>query len=299
MIIVSMLTFVGFELIESDSAVRILGTEATEGQLEELRQKMGLNKPLPVRYMEYVGRAVRGDFGKSFIYNEDVSEMIGDKLMITLSMTVMAMVFVIVISFSFSMLCILAKESFMEHVIVVINQIVMSVPSFFMGLVVTLVFGFGLKMFLPGGFVSYQENPAGFFSYMIFPSITIALPKCAMAIKLLTNSIHEEYKNPYVRTAVSRGNSRIKILVKHVLKNAILPIITFLGMTMSGMLASGIVVEQVFGIPGLSRLLVTGISNRDYPVVQAIILLIAAGVTVINFLVDFLYQFIDPRISTS
>lgn len=296
LVMVSILTFIGFELIKSDSAIRVLGTEATEGELEQLREKMGLNRPLPVRCAEYLGKAVRGDFGKSLVYGEPVSDMIKDKLIITISMTVMAMVFVILVSFLFSILCVMVKGSFIEHLIVILNQIIMSIPPFFMGLIITFVFGFIFKWFLPGGFVSYEEDPVGFFKYMIFPSITIALPKCAMTIKLLTNSIYDEYKSPYVKTAVSRGNSGFKVLRKHVLKNALLPIITFLGMTMTGMLASGIVVEQVFGIPGLSRLLVTGISNRDYPVVQAIIIFIAAGVVVINLIVDLIYNLIDPRI---
>lgn len=295
-VMVTILTFVGFELIKSDSAVRMLGTEATEGQLQELRQRMGLDRPLSVRCLEYMGRAVRGDLGRSLIYDEPVAEMIKDKLIITISMTLMAMVFVVFISFLFSMLCVMARGKFTEHLIVVVNQIIMSVPPFFMGLIITLIFGFILKWFLPGGFVSYQEDPGGFFGYMIFPSITIALPKCAMAIKLLTNSIHDEFRSPYVKTAVSRGNSGFRVLSKHVLKNAVLPIVTFLGMAMTGMLASGIVVEQVFGIPGLSRLLVTGISNRDYPVVQAIIIFIAASVVVINLMVDIIYHLIDPRI---
>lgn len=296
LLMVTMLTFVGFELIKSDAAVNILGTEADEGQLQALREKLGLNQPLPLRYMKYIERLLQGDFGESLIYKEPVADMLKDKLIITVSMTIMGMFFVVLISFTVSMLAVLLHGKFLEHIIIVINQIVMSIPSFFMGMIIILVFGFGFKLFLPGGFVSYKENPAGFFAYMIFPALTIALPKCAMATKLLINSIHDEYRNPYVKTAISRGNSKFQVLSKHILKNAFLPIVTFLGMAITSMLASGIVVEQVFGIPGLSRLLVTGISNRDYPVVQAIILFIATGVVIINLIVDLIYHFIDPRI---
>jgi len=144
--------------------------------------------------------------------------------------------------------------------------------------------------------VSYTTSVAGFLGYMIFPSIAIALPKVAMTVKLLRSGLLGEKNKDYVRTAYSRGNNTTNVLYKHILKNAMLPIITFLGMTFTDIIAGSIVVEQVFGIPGIGRILLTSISNRDYPVVMAIIVCLAGAVIIINGLVDLVYQWVDPRI---
>lgn len=296
MLIVTVLTFVGFELIKSDAAIRILGTEATAEQLAALRHQMGLDRPMPIRFIDYISKVFKGDLGESYIYKEPVANMLSDKIFITLSMTFIAMLIVVILSYAVAILCVMFKGGALEKIIIITNQIIMSVPPFFSGMIITLLFGFGLKWFMPGGFVSYKEDLGGFIRYMIFPSIAIALPKCAMAAKLLIGSIHDECGNPYVKTALSRGNSKMKILIKHVLKNASLPVVTFLAMAMTSMLASSIVVEQVFGIPGISRLLVTGIANRDFPLVQAIILFVAICVAGINLFVDIIYSILDPRI---
>ena len=158
--------------------------------------------------------------------------------------------------------------------------------------------GGGRIIFTPGGFVSYKTDVAGFLGYLIFPSVAIAIPKISMTVKLLKESILEEYKKEYVRTAYSRGNSTTQVLYKHVLKNALIPVITFLGMTLADIVAGSIVIEQVFGIPGIGRILLTSISNRDFPVVQAIIIILAVIILVINFIVDIIYHKVDPRIDT-
>lgn len=179
----------------------------------------------------------------------------------------------------------------------VINQIVMAVPHFFMGILLTYFFGIVLKLFTPGNFVSYKEDWGEFIKYLIFPCIAIALPKIAMSVKMLKSACIEEMKKDYARTAYSKGNNTTKVLYRHVLKNAMLPVVTLWGMTLADMLVGSIVIEQVFNIPGLGRILLSSISYRDYPVVEAIIVLIAIIVIITNFAVDLIYQWIDPRIS--
>ncbi len=295
-VIITLLTFFGFELVKSDAALVILGTEASTEQINELREKLGLNEPILTRYLKYIGKIANGNFGDSFIYKDKVSNIIGEKLIITATMALIAMLIVVGIGLTVSIISALVKDSPIEKILVVTNQIVMSIPAFFSGMIITLVCGFIFKMFIPGKFVSYKENFIEFIKYMIFPSIAIAMPKCAMTIRLLTGNIRAEYNSPYVKTAISRGNSKIRILLSHVLKNSLLPIITFLGMTITDILAAGIVVEQVFDVPGISRLLVNGISNRDYPLVQAIILVIAIVIVSVNILVDLTYSLLDPRL---
>lgn len=173
----------------------------------------------------------------------------------------------------------------------------MAIPPFFSGILITLLFGLILHWFTPGGYVSYTQSVWRFLGYLIFPALAIALPKAAMAVKLLRSSVLSEMKLDYVRTAYSRGNRTKSVLYRHVLKNALIPVVTFLGMALADMVAGSIIIEQVFNIPGLGRILLTSISNRDYPVVQAIIVCIAFLVIFVNFAVDLIYKLVDPRIT--
>ena len=190
------------------------------------------------------------------------------------------------------------KDGVLDHVVMVLNQVIMAVPPFFAGILITLVFGMILHLFTPGGFISYKKSVPGFIGYLIAPAFAVALPKAAMAVKLLRGSVIDEAAKDYTRTAYSRGNTTNGVLYRHVLQNALIPVITFLGMALADMVAGSIVIEQVFGIPGISRILLTSINNRDYPVVEAIIMGIAFLVIFINLLVDVIYRIVDPRIAS-
>ncbi len=297
LLVVSFLVFIAFAVIPGDPATAMLGTEATEARLEALREELGLNAPLMVRYLRWIRDILQGDFGRSYRYNMPVMSMIGDKLPVTLTLTAISFALIVLISIPLGVACARYAGGVLDHVIVVADQIIMAVPPFFSGILITLVFGLLLHLFVPGGYVSWQQDWLSFLGYMIFPSIAVALPKSAMAVKLLRTAILSETKLDYVRTAYSRGNGTKAVLYRHVLRNALIPVITFLGMALADMVAGSIIVEQVFNIPGLGRILLTSISNRDYPVVQAIIVCIAFLVIVVNFLVDLLYKAVDPRIT--
>ena len=178
----------------------------------------------------------------------------------------------------------------------VLTQVTMAVPSFFLGILVTYLCGIVLKWFVPGGYTSYQENMTGFLAYLLFPAISIALPKIAMTARFLRNSMLTEMKLDYVRTAYSKGCNRNQVMFGHVLKNAMMPVITFLGMMIAEILAGSIVVEQVFALPGIGRLLISSVGTRDLPVVEILILYITFVVIFVYFIVDILYRVIDPRI---
>ena len=295
---VSFLVFLALSVIPGDAATNMLGTQATQESIEALREEMGLNDPFFVQYFRWLFGCIMGDFGTSYSYHMSVSSLIMDKLPITITLTIFSFLIIFVLSIPLGVFIAKHTGGVADRVLTVINQIVMSIPPFFSGILITLVFGLILGLFTPGGFVSYKTDMAGFLGYLIFPSIAIAVPKISMTVKLLKESILEEYKKEYVRTAYSRGNSTTQVLYKHILKNAIIPVITFLGMTLADIVAGSIVVEQVFGIPGIGRILLTSISNRDYPVVQAIILILAVIILVINFIVDIIYHKVDPRIDT-
>lgn len=294
---VTLFVFLAFHMISGDPVTSMLGTQATPERAEALREELGLNDPVLVQYGRWAAGFLKGDMGTSYSYRMPVSEMIVDKLPVTITMTLMAFVWMILIAIPVGLYAAKHEGGVVDRIITVVNQIIMAVPPFFAGILITFVFGMIFRLFTPGGYVSYQVNTGKFVGYLFFPSLAIALPKAAMAIKLLRSSVISELKLDYVRTAYSRGNSKRSVLYRHVLKNAMIPVITFLGMALSDMIAGSIIIEQVFEIPGLGRILLTSISNRDYPVVMAVIVCIATLVLVVNMIVDVIYGLVDPRIS--
>ena len=294
-LLVTLFVFVSFELIPGDAATSRLGINATPEALQALREQLGLNRPFFVRYFSWLSDFFFGDMGTSISYGVSVRSMLASKLPITLTLTLMSFIFVVALSVPIGVITSKYEDRVPSKAVDVLGQLTMSIPPFFLGILITYVFGMILHMFTPGGFVSYDVNFSKFLGYLVFPALAIAIPKAAMSTKLLKTSILSERKLDYVRTAYSRGNSTMDVLYKHVLKNAIIPVITFLGMTLADIVAGSLVIEQVFSIPGYGRLLISSIANRDYPVVQAIIAIIAMIVIVINLLVDILYKVLDPR----
>ena len=294
---VTLFVFLAFHLISGDPATSILGTEATPVKLAALRKEMGLNDPVIVQYGRWAFDFIKGDMGTSYSYRMPVEEMIVNKIPVTLTLTVLAFLLMIVISIPLGIYTAKHAGGVADRVIYILNQIIMAVPPLFSGILITLIFGKIFRLFTPGGYVSYQKNFLAFLGYMFFPALAIALPKAAMATKLLRSSVIGEAKLDYVRTAYSRGNNTNRVLYRHVLKNALIPVVTFLGMALADMIAGSIIIEQVFSIPGLGRILLTSIFNRDYPVVMAVIVCIAVLVLVVNMVVDIIYGLIDPRIS--
>ncbi|MCQ2080608.1 MAG: ABC transporter permease [Lachnospiraceae bacterium] len=296
-IMVTLFVFIAFNLISGDAAISSLGTQATPERIESLRNELGLNDPVLVQYGRWAINFLKGDMGISYSYRMPVSTMIMDKVPVTLTMALIAFVLMLIFSIPVGIYTSKHEDGWIDRSIIIINQILMAIPPFFSGILITFLFGRLLKLFTPGGYISYDKNIFGFIGYMFFPALAIALPKATMAVKMLRSSVLKEAKLDYVRTAYSKGNSTNEVFYHHVLKNAMLPVITFFGMTLTDMIAGSIIVEQVFSVPGLGRILLTSISNRDYPVVMAIIVIISVMVLLINMLVDILYSVLDPRIS--
>lgn len=294
---VTLFVFLAFHVISGDPASSMLGTEATPAKLEALREEMGLNDPVLVQYGRWAGRFLMGDMGTSYSYRMPVSNMVTDKIPVTLTLTILAFLMMVLISIPLGIYAAKHAGGFIDRTIYILNQIIMAFPPFFSGILITLLFGKIFKLFTPGGYVSYEKSFSGFVGYLFFPALAIALPKAAMAVKLLRSSVISESRLDYVRTAYSRGNRTNDVLYKHVLKNALIPVVTFLGMALTDMIAGSIIIEQVFSIPGLGRILLISISNRDYPVVMAIIVCICLLVLTVNMIVDLVYGLIDPRIS--
>lgn len=302
--LVSVLAFLAFQIIPGDVVTSILGTEATPEREEALRAQLGLDQPPLVRYLRWAGNLLRGDFGESYRYSKNmnqmmpVKELIGDKLPVTLLLAALSMLLIAVIAIPLGVFWARSKNKVLDIVLNIGTQTAMAVPSFFLGVIVTYLFGILLKWFSPGGYVSFQKDFWGCIGYLFFPAISVAIPKIAMTARFLRNSMLTEMHSDYVRTAHGKGATERRIAYVHVLRNAMMPVVTFLGMIIAEIVAGSIVVEQVFGLPGIGKLLISSISTRDFPVVEILILYITFVVIFVYFLVDVLYRVIDPRIST-
>lgn len=301
---VSVAAFLAFQVIPGDVVTSILGTEATPEREEALREELGLNDPPVERYVKWMSGVVQGDLGVSYRYwknmNEmmPVAELIGDKLPVTLWLAVYSLILIVVVSIPIGVLWAQSKNRYLDALLNVLSQGAMAVPAFFLGILVTYLFGIVLKAFTPGGYVSYREDFAGFMGYLLFPAISIAVPKIAMTARFLRNSMLTELHSDYVRTARSKGCDEKRVMYAHVLRNAMMPVVTFLGMIIAETIAGSIVVEQVFGLPGVGRLLISSISGRDFPVVEILVLYITSVVIFVYSLIDVVYRIIDPRISS-
>ncbi|MDD7025107.1 MAG: ABC transporter permease [Oscillospiraceae bacterium] len=297
---ISAITFAAFSVIPGNASITKLGTDAAPEQIAALEKELGLDQPVTTRYFNWLKDALRGDFGDSYQYdNTTVTSLLASRLPVTVLLAVMAFLLIILVSIPLGILSARFSGKLPDTLINVITQITMAIPPFFLGILLTYIFGLVLKWFQPGQFISPKESFWGCVCYLIFPAVAVALPKIAMVVKFLRNSVLGQMGQDYVRTAYSRGNTKSSVLYRHVLKNAFIPVITFMALIIAEILAGSIIVEQVFSVPGVGRLLITAISSRDYPVVQAIVTYVTALVVTINFLVDVLYQVIDPRIRTA
>lgn len=296
LLFISMAAFLVFQIIPGDPAAMMLDMDATDAQIEAMREQLGLNHPLPIRYINWITDFCRGNLGVSYHYQIPVAELLKDKLPVTFALAGITFLLILVLSIPFGLFQVRFAKKRIGTIMHIINQVLMAIPSFFLGVLIILIFGLILKWFTPGNYISYTESIVGFFLYLIAPAMAIAVPKSAMVVKFLRNSVLEQGQSDYVRTAYSKGNTEQRVLYKHVLKNALIPVVTILGMMAAETMAGSIVVEQVFNLPGLGRLLVSSIGSRDYPVVQAILVYIASIVVIMNGIVDVLYRYLDPRI---
>jgi peptide/nickel transport system permease protein len=296
LLLVSLLTFVAFNVVPGDPAEIILGTSASPQRLAVLRAQLGLNQPLPLRYLHWLGGFFTGNLGKSIKYSVPVGSLISSRLPVTATLAGIAILLIIALSIPLGVYCAKKRNTVIDKVLSAVTMINISVPNFFLGVIFIWLFGIVLMLFTPGSYVDFHTDPGGFFNYLFFPALAIALPNIATVVKFLRTSVIGQMQLDYVRTAYSKGNRDSAVLYRHVLGNALVPVITLFGMIVAEIFSGSIIIEQVFGIPGVGRLLISSISSRDFPLVESLVVYIALIVVVANFLVDVLLQAIDPRI---
>ena len=296
-LLVSVLCFLCFSVIRGDPAIILAGTNASEEYLSALREEMGLNRPVFIRYFDWLFNFISGNPGNSYSFRgESISSLISARLPVTITLAVFSLILILVISIPLSLFTVKRKGSIIDIIVNFFTAAGISTPGFFLGLLFIFIFGFTFKLFIPGMYIDSNDNFLGFLGCLFFPALAIAIPNSAILIKFLRSSLFTELESDYVRTARSKGVNSFFILRRHVLRNAVLPAITIFGMIIAEVFSGSIVIEQVFTIPGIGRLLIAAISSRDYPLIQALMVYISFLVITANTLADIFIMIVDPRI---
>ena len=294
--VVSLLVFAAFSIIPGDAARVMLGPDATDAQVQLLRSQMGLDKPLVVRYFSWIAGVFTFNPGTSYAYNMGVGELIAQRLPVTLGMSAIAMIMVIFISYPLAVLSSRKPGRLGDQVCSVIGHVLFAIPPYVASLLLILLAGSVFKLMTVGTYVSPRENFISYIGCLLLPSFAIALPKIAMSFKFLRSSIIEQNSKDYVRTSKSHGLSDLKILVRHVLPNSNVSSITIISIILSDILGGSLIVEQVFNLPGLGRLLLSAISRRDFPLLSGIVFYLALITVLLYFISDIASSLADPRI---
>lgn len=294
--IVIILVFLAFRIIPGNPAHIILGVEATNAQIEELEQKLGLDQTLFEQLVHWIKGVFVLDFGESLRFSEPVLSLIGERIGVTFSLAFLAIIITISLSIPLGVIAANYKGKFLDGLISISTQLGLAVPSFWMGIILIMVFGLMFHLISVGGYVPWSENPVLAFKSLIFPAIAISIPQIAILVRYLRTTMIEQLNLDYVRTAKSKGLKDSAILFKHVLKNALIPVITIAGLNFGEILAGSLVIEQVYALPGFGRMLITAIGDRDFPLVQGMVVVIAIIAIVVNLLVDISYRYLDPKI---
>jgi ABC-type dipeptide/oligopeptide/nickel transport system permease component len=297
LLLVSVLVFLAFNVVRGDPASLILGIDASEDQVAALRAEMGLDRSLPVRYFTWLGNLFTGNLGNSVRFRgEPVAGLIMDRLPVTFCLASLSLAFTLVLSVPAALMAAGKEGGPLDRFVTAAAAITVSFPGFFLAVLFIWIFGVVLKLFSPGAYVGCDESPGRFFGGLVFPALAVALPNAAALVKFLRASVLQQLRLDYIRAARSKGASRGQVLRRHALPNGAVPALTLLGMIVGEIFSGSIVIEQVFTIPGLGRLLVASIGSRDYPLIQTLAVYTAFIVVLANTLADIAIQFVDPRI---
>lgn len=292
----TVLTFLALEILPGDPAAVILGIDAPESAVKALRERLGLDRPIIVRYLDWLGDLLTGRFGVSYTYSTPVIELVRDRLAITFPLAILAMLLSAVVAFILGVYAASRHNKAGDVTVMGVSQLGISVPNFWLALLLILFFAVNLRWFAPGGFPGWHNGFWPALQALILPAIALATVQGAILARFTRSAVLETMREDYVRTARAKGLTRRATLWRHVLRNAMIPVITIMGLQFANLLAGTIIVEEVFAMPGLGRLILQAISNRDVTVVRDVVIMLAALVVFINFVVDVLYAVIDPRL---
>lgn len=297
--IVSVICFSMINLIPGDPATVILGPEASEQAKEQMRERLGLNKPIVVQYVDWVGGVLHGDLGESLVDRTPVSTLIKQRAPVTLELALGAFALSFTIAVIAGILSAYRRGTWVDYVSTGFALGGVSIPHFWLGMMFIIIFAVNLGVLPASGYVPLFQDPRANIAAMILPIFAVGLRESGELTRMLRSSLLEELGSDYVRTAFSKGLSKRVVVIRHAVRNALIPFVTASGLQIAGLLGGLVVTEQVFQLPGLGRLVIESILERDYTTVQGTVLVITLTVVLVNVLVDLLYALIDPRISLS
>lgn len=297
--LVALIVFFIVRLIPGDPVQVILGDQATEQEIAILKSQYGLDKPIPMQFVLWMGQVLQGDLGNSITNNQPVMSLLLSRFQVSASIVLIAVALATLIAVPAGLLAAWKQNTTLDVAIVAGATLLMSVPSFWLGLILLLIFGLKLAWLPVYGYVPFSENPVEALRYMILPAATLILIEVGVLTRMARASAMEVLRLEYVTHAKAKGLSNRQVLLKHVLPNAFAPTWTMIGLVLGGLLGGIAVLETVFTLPGLGRLLVDAIFARDYPVVQGCLLFTALIYVIVNLIVDLCYPLFDPRVSAS
>ena len=297
MFIVGIFVFFIIHLIPGNPAAMMLGPEATPEEIDAFSRTMGLDRPIPIQFVEWISKVVKGDFGMSlFFQGQQVTEVVFEHFKVTLTLTVLGVVLAIIFGIITGVIAAINHNNILDRTIMVMTSAGVSIPNFWLGLMLVLFFSIRLSLLPPAGFKPLSAGLGESLRYLILPAITLAFGQTSLIARMTRSNMLEVLRSDYVRTAKAKGLSELMVNYKHALKNVLIPVITIIGLSFANLMGGAVVTEQIFNIPGVGRLLIKSVFTRDYPVIEGIVLYIAAMWVIINLVTDVLYVIIDPRI---
>ena len=296
LLVASLLIFLLLEILPGDPAAVILGVGAQQDTLRALRAELGLDLPAPVRYLNWLGEVLQGDLGRSYTYDTPVQELLLNRVELSLPLALLAILLSTGIAIPLGVFAASRHRKVADTGIMGFAQLGVAVPNFWFAILLILLFSVKLGWFSAGGFAGWDAGWFPAFKSLVLPAVALALPQAAILARVTRSSVLETVQEDYIRTARAKGLSRSQVLWRHAVRNALIPVVTILGLQLSFLLAGTIIIENVFYLPGVGRLLFQAIAQRDLMVVKNLVLVLAATVVLINFLVDLLYAVLDPRL---
>jgi len=294
--VVSLVTFLIMWLVPGDVASQIAGPSATADELEAIRSRLGIDRPIWERAFVWYGNLLQGDLGESYILNRGVLDAVLERLPVTLSLAGLSLVLSVFLGILFGVIAATGHNTWADQATMTVALLGLSLPDFWFGLVLIFFFAVELGWFPTGGYIPFTEDPLGWVRSMTLPAFTLAFTQMGVIARMARSSMLEEQGQDYVRTARAKGLPTRMVVFKHTLRNALIPVVTLVGIMTGLLLGGAVVIEVVYSLPGVGRLIVGAIQSRDYPIVQGGLLMTAAIFVFVNIAVDILYGFIDPRI---
>ena len=295
----TIITFLALEILPGDPARVILGVEAPDSAVQALREQLGLDRPALERYLEWVSSLATGSFANSYTYSVPVDELLAARLEITVPLALLAMALSVAMAMTLGIFAAARHNQRGDVAVMGVSQLGISVPNFWLALLLILLFAIHLRWFSAGGFPGWDAGVGPALKSLLLPALALATVQGAILTRFTRSAVLETMREDYVRTARAKGLTRSQTLRRHVLRNAMIPLVTVMGLQFANLLAGTIVVENVFALPGVGRLILQAITNRDLVVVRDVVTLLAAMVVLINLGVDLLYAAIDPRLKSS